>query len=76
MPFPKGTGTLVAWTCVGAQSRSELEALQSARLMLYSSAFSHSTSFFLDIKETGKIFVCMCIPTGIILHLDKIESDP
>lgn len=29
-----------------------------------------------DVKETGKIFVCMCITTGIKFHLQKIETDP
>lgn len=54
MSFPKGTGTLVTWTCVGAQPRSELEALQSARLMPYSSAFSFLFGYQGDRKN-----ICM-----------------
>lgn len=51
MSFPKGPGTFVAWTCVGAQSHSELEALPSARLMPYSSAFSFLFGYQRDRKN-------------------------
>lgn len=54
VPFPKGTSTLVAWIFVGAQSHSKLEALQSARSMPYSSAFSHGTSFLLGYQRDRK----------------------
>lgn len=33
-------------------------------------------AFCFDIKETGNIFVCMCIPMRIKFHLQKIETDP
>lgn len=66
--FPKCTSTLVAWTCVGPQSHSELEALPSARLMPYSSAFSFLFGCQRDRKN-------ICVPVYSYRHYIPLREN-